>query len=90
MELFVKKEDICLIGHTVYNECGNAAFICSTGNNHVEYILLRSILKCFEEEYKVIDSYEIFKNDNDLRSVTDRVYITNLPFEKYMSVSFHY
>ena len=88
MVVEVQKEDIKLIGHTVYNCNGNTAIICFTTYNHREYILLRNILKCFGDEYRIIESYERFENPNDLRTVTDRVYITNLPFETYISTDF--
>ena len=87
MTIEVNKEDICLIGHTAFNESGNTAIVCSIENNRVEYILLRNILKCFGEEYKIIDTYEDFEDPEDLRTVTDRVYITNLPFDIYLSMN---
>ena len=39
MVVDVQKEDIKLIGHTVYNCNGNTAIICYTTYNHIEYIL---------------------------------------------------
>ena len=87
MTIEVNKEDIRLIGHTAFNECGNTAILCSIENSNVEYILLRNILKCFGEEYKIIDTYEDFEDPEDLRTVTDRVYITNLPFDVYLSMN---
>lgn len=92
MNIEVRKEDICMIGHTGYNEDGNTAIICYTEKAKIEYVLLRSILKCFGDEYKIIDTYERFKDDRDLRTATDRVFITNLPFDIYMTTSadFHF
>ena len=87
MNLQVEKKDICLIGHTTFSKDGYAAFICSTQQNHIEYILLRNILKCFGE-YKIVDTYEMFENEEDLLSVTDRVFVTNLPFSVYSSIRF--
>ena len=73
-----KKEDICLIGHTVYNDNGFTAFVCDTDKADYEYLLLRNILKCFGD-YKIVGTYE-----DDLLSVTDRVFVTNLPFSAYL------
>ena len=75
----VKKEDICLIGHTVYNDNGFTAFVCDTDKAKFEYLLLRNILKCFGD-YKIVDTYEEFENEDDLLSVTDSVFVTNLPY----------
>lgn len=80
----VKKEDISLIGHTVYNDNGFTTFICSIDKAKIEYLLLRDILKCFGNEYCIITTGERFKDENDLSTVTDRVFVTNLPFSEYL------
>jgi hypothetical protein len=89
MNIQVEKKDICLIGHTTFCKDGNTAFICSTKHNHIEYILLRNILKCFGD-YKIVDTYEKFENEDDLLSVTDRVFVTDLPYSIYSSIHFHF
>lgn len=89
MNIQVKKEDICLIGHTVFCQDGNTAFICQTVQSHIEYILLRNILKCFGD-YTIVDTYEKFENENDLLSVTDRVFVTDLPYTMYSSIHFRF
>jgi len=89
MEIQVNKEDILLIGHTAYKVDGNLAIICSIESCHLEYILLRNILLCFGT-YNIIDTYEKFSDEQNLLSSTDRVFITDLPFEKYLSIDFHW
>ena len=85
----VKKEDICLIGHTVYNDNGFTTFVCDTDKANYEYLLLRNILKCFGD-YKIVDTYEEFENEDDLLSVIDRVFVTKLPYSTYLSIDFQY
>lgn len=86
MNIEITKEDIALIGHIGYNENGCAAIVCSHEQSNIEYILLRSILKCFGEQYKVVSFHECFEDIEDLRTIQDVVYITNLPFETYLAV----
>ena len=90
MELQLFKEDITLIGHTSYNQNGMLTIVCSINSARFEYLLLRGILKCFGESYKVTDTYEILKDERDLLSVSDRVFVTNLPYEQYSQFKFHW
>ena len=53
MNIEVKKEDIKKIGNTKYNEGGFLAIVCDGDTSNIEEILLRTILKCFGDEYKV-------------------------------------
>lgn len=89
MNIEVEKKDICLIGHTAYNCNGNLSVISNIKDSHIEYILLRSILKCFGD-YSIVDTYEKFADGNTLLSVTDRVFVTNLPYTIYSSINFHF
>ena len=52
MNIEVKKEDIKKIGNTKYNEGGFLAIVCDGDTSNIEEILLRTILKCFGDEYK--------------------------------------
>ena len=54
MNIEVKKEDIKKIGNTKYNEGGFLAIVCDGDTFSIEEILLKSILKCFGDEYKVV------------------------------------
>lgn len=89
MNIEIEKKDICLIGHTAYNCNGNLAIISDIKDCHIEYILLRNALKCFGE-YSIVDTYEKFADEKSLLSVTDRVFVTNLPFSIYSSINFRY
>ena len=82
MNIDVKKEDIKKIGNTKYNEGGFLA-ICDGDTCNIEEILLRSILKCFGDDYKVIKTEDyIWKNDEG-EVVYEILYVTNLPYEIY-------
>ena len=86
MNIEVTKEDIKKIGHTCYNEDGFLAIICDRDTSNIEEILLRSILKCFGDEYKVVkaedDMWETFKGEE----VYDILFITNLPYEIFEKI----
>lgn len=78
MNVEVIKEDIKRIGHTTYSEDGNTAIICDGDSYNLEAILLRNILKCFGEEYKILSETDYGEDDI--------LIITNLPFETYMAL----
>ena len=84
MNIEVTKEDIKRIGYACYNEDGFLAIMCDGNTCNIEDILLRSILKCFGDEYKVIKREDyIWENEEDGEEVYDILFITNLPYEKY-------
>ena len=87
MNIEVTKEDIKKIGHTCYNEDGFLEIMCDGDTYNIEYILLRSILKCFGDEYKIIKT-EVFiwKNEEGEEEVFDILYITNLPYELFEKI----
>ena len=87
MNIEVTKEDIKKIGHTCYNEGGFLAIVCDGDTSNIEEILLRSILKCFGDEYKIIKT-EVFiwKNEEGEEEVFDILYITNLPYELFEKI----
>ena len=82
MKIEVTKEDIKKIGNAKYNEGGFLAVMCNGDTCNIEEILLRSILKCFGDDYKVTNVLEhICKDDEDL--VDGYTLVTNLPFEMF-------
>ena len=87
MNIEVTKEDIKKIGYACYNEGGFLAIICDGDTCNIEEILLRSILKCFGDEYKIIKT-EVFiwKNEEGEEEVFDILYITNLPYELFEKI----
>lgn len=77
----VEKRDIYKMGHTLYNDEGHVSIICNGDLSQISEILLRSILKCFGEDFKIVsveDSYH--PNNTDLP--TEIKFITNLPYEQ--------
>ena len=83
MNIDVKKEDIKKIGNTKYNEGGFLAIICDGDTCNIEEILLRSILKCFGDDYKVIKTEDYIWENDEEEVVFDILFITNLPYEIY-------
>lgn len=83
MNIEVKKEDIKKIGNTKYNEGGFLAIICDGDTCNIEEILLRSILKCFGDDYKVIKTEDYIWENDEGEVVYEILYVTNLPYEIY-------
>lgn len=83
MKIGVTKEDIKKIGNTKYNEGGFLAIVCDEDTSNIEEILLRSILKCFGDDYKVIKAEDYIWEDINGEEVYDILFITNLPYEIY-------
>ena len=87
MNIEVVKEDIKRIGHTCYNEGGVLAIICDGDTSNIEEILLRSILKCFGDEYKIIETKDfIIWGDRGQEDIIDILFVTNLPYEFYEQI----
>ena len=83
MNIEVTKEDIKKIGNTKYNEGGFLAIMCDGDTCNIEEILLRSILKCFGDDYKVIKTEDYVWENINGEEVYDILFITNLPYEIY-------
>ena len=83
MNLDVQKEDIKKIGYAWYNEGGFLAIICDGDTSNIEEILLRSILKCFGDEYKVIKTEDYIWENDEGEEVYEILFVTNLPYEIY-------
>ena len=86
MNIEVVKEDIKRIGHTCYNEGGYLAIMCDGNTSNIEEILLRSILKCFGDEYKVIKREDYIWEDINGEEVYDILFITNLQYEIFEKI----
>ena len=88
MNIQVEKEDISKIGYTRYKENGFLAIICNGDTANIEEILLRSILKCFGEEYHIVSSEDYIWQDDegDGDDVYEIEFITNLPYEMFEKV----
>ena len=88
MNIQVEKEDINKIGYTGYKEDGFLAIICNGDTANIEEILLRSILKCFGEEYHIVSAEDFIWEEDDYDEWDfDIEFITNLPYEKYDEIS---
>ena len=86
MNIEVTKEDIKKIGNTKYNEGGFLAIVCDRDTSNIEEILLRSILKCFGDDYKVIKAEDDIWEYINGEEVYDILFITNLPYEVYQKI----
>ena len=83
MNIEVTKEDIKKIGNAKYNEGGFLAIMCDGDTCNIEEILLRSILKCFGDDYKVIKTEDYIWENDEEEVVFEILFITNLPYEIY-------
>ena len=86
MNIEVVKEDIKRIGHTCYNEGGSLAIMCDGDTCNIEEILLRSILKCFGDDYKVIKTEDFIWENDEGEVVYEILYVTNLPYELFEKI----
>ena len=86
MNIEVKKEDIKKIGNTKYNEGGFLAIVCDGDTSNIEEILLRSILKCFGDDYKVIKTEDFIWENDEGEVVCEILYVTNLPYELFEKI----
>ena len=86
MKIEVTKEDIKRIGHTCYNEGGYLAIMCDGDTSNIEEILLRSILKCFGDDYKVIKTEDFIWENDEGEVVYEILYVTNLPYELFEKI----
>lgn len=82
MRIEVEKKDIRHIGHTHFCEDGCLCIEISSECSSVEFMLLRSILKCFGKEY-LVTSIDDFRLDEEGFMVTDLAITTNLPWTVY-------
>lgn len=86
MNIQVEKKDICSIGiNHIPSEEGNLIIFCDEMTAYIEEIFIRSILKCFGENYEIIATEEYVEGYNDDKEVYT-VFITNLPYEKYKNI----
>ncbi len=83
MNIEVTKEDIKKIGYACYNEGGFLEIMCDGDTCKIENILLRSILKCFSDEYKIIKTEDYIWENDEGEVVYEILYVTNLPYEIY-------
>ena len=86
MNIEVTKEDIKKIGYACYNEGGFLEIMCDGDTCNIEEILLRSILKCFGDEYKIIKTEDFIWKNEEGEEVYDILYITNLPYELFEKI----
>jgi hypothetical protein len=76
----VQASDIKSIGVTATTSSkGTTVISCELMTAFIEEILLRSILKCFGDQYRIVDQGD-FEGDNGEQYIE---YETNLPWELY-------
>jgi len=86
MNIEVTKKDIKKIGYACYNEGGFLAIMCDGDTCNIEEILLRSILKCFGDDYKVIKTEDYIWEKDEGEVVCEILYVTNLPYELFEKI----
>ena len=70
-----KKKDILTIGHTMYNDNGYAAFVCSDESKLNDYEKLLYVIPLFGEGYYVLGGTRVNG------STTDVTFLTTLPYQ---------
>lgn len=70
-----EKEDIHRIGHTIFEENGNAVFLCDLYTANIEAIMLRNILKLWGD-YEITSEKDQFSAEG---MITDIKITTNIP-----------
>ena len=86
MTLQVKQSNIHGIGYKTINNDGFLTIVTDGSWYGLENILLRNILRCFGEQYKITDSYDYERPDEPEDSdEMDVAWDTNLPWEIYCS-----
>ena len=80
--VWVTADDIKMIGNTQFKdeETGFLSIICDINTVHLEEIFLRSILRCFGNQYVITDT-EDFIRENDGKEEVEILVKTNLPGE---------
>ena len=86
MNIEVTKKDIKKIGYACYNEGGFLEIMCDGDTCNIEEILLRSILKCFGDDYKVIKTEDYIWENDEGEVVYEILYVTNLPYELFEKI----
>lgn len=76
MTLEVIKSDITRIGHTCHSKDGFLEIFCNPDTANLEEILLRNILKCFGEGYKIV----VTEDADYMDSIS---FLTNLPYDLF-------
>lgn len=81
--LILEKTDILRIGYCIFEKNGLMAIKTSTRDSNIEEILLRSILKLFSDDYKIIETiYEEGIRDDQMYDM-DVVFVTNFAWHEY-------
>jgi hypothetical protein len=76
----VQTDDIKKIGKAIYEgDNGFTHFICDTATANIEEILLRSILKCFGDDYRILAAEDFYLDDDDVQIE----FKTNFPWALY-------
>lgn len=81
--VWVTADDIKMIGNTQFKdeETGFLSIICDINTVHLEEIFLRSILRCFGEQYVITDTEDFIWENVDGKEEVDILVKTNLPGE---------
>ena len=88
VDVEVMKSDGKYIGHSAYETEGFLTKIADSETCLLEAILLRNILKCYGEQYQILEELDVPKDVEDADPWdTDLEFVTNLPWDVYMNDS---
>ena len=79
----VQADDIRKIGGTICEgDNGYTHFLCDTATANIEEILLRSILKCFGDDYRILAAEDFYWDDDEIQIELK----TNFPWSLYQEL----
>lgn len=79
----VQADDINKIGGTICEgDNGFTHFICDAATANIEEILLRSILKCFGGDYRILAAEDFYWDEDDVQIELK----TNFPWSLYQEL----
>lgn len=81
----VCKDDIFRLGSTQTSSSAGFLIICGWEHiSNIEKLLLREILKCWGDEYKITHEVKHYDWDRDDELGYQITFFTNLPFDLYL------
>ena len=76
------KEDLMIIGHTIYQEQGFTNFLCSGTTSRIEGLLLREILKLHGDNgYEITETRDYHESTED--EPAEIVFHTDMPWSYF-------
>lgn len=82
----VSEKDLSKIGHSAccaLDGSNRTSILCNVETSNIEEMFLRSILKCFDEEYTIDEINDHVETLPDGEEHLEIEFIISMPFDKY-------